>query len=87
MLMNHAIEIHEYQLTLSSHIFTLINLKYLSFPCISFSQRIKNMDSSIASGDLLKVYNGILDSIKDIADHLRYNTSNKITASNDFGDV
>lgn len=45
------------------------------------------MDSSIASGDLLKVYNGILDAVKDIADHLRYNTSNKITASNDFGDV
>jgi sedoheptulose-bisphosphatase len=45
------------------------------------------MDSSIASGDLLKVYNGILESVKDIADHLRYNTSNKIATANDFGDV
>jgi len=45
------------------------------------------MDSSIASGDLLKVYNGILEAVKDIADHLRYNTSNKITTANDFGDV
>jgi len=45
------------------------------------------MDSSIASGDLLKVYNGILEAVKDIADHLRYNTSNKITSANDFGDT
>lgn len=45
------------------------------------------MDSSIAHGDLLKVYNGILDAIKDIAEHLRYNTSNKINTNNEFGDL
>jgi len=45
------------------------------------------MDSSIATGDLLKVYNGILEAVQQIAEHLRYNTSNKITSANDFGDV
>ena len=45
------------------------------------------MDSTIASGDLLKVYNGILEACQQIAEHLRYNTSNKITSANDFGDV
>lgn len=29
-------------------------------------------------GDIGKVYEGILESVKDIADHLRYSTSNKI---------
>jgi len=33
------------------------------------------------------VYIGILDACKEIAEHLRYNTSNKITSANDFGDV
>jgi hypothetical protein len=45
------------------------------------------MDTTIATGDLLKVYNGILDACKEIAEHLRYNTSNKITTNNDFGDI
>jgi hypothetical protein len=40
------------------------------------------MDNTIASGDLLKVYDGILEAVKEIATHLRYNTSNKITSAN-----
>ena len=39
------------------------------------------------TGDLGKVYEGILESVKDIADHLRYSTSNKIQTTNDYGDV
>jgi fructose-1,6-bisphosphatase len=42
---------------------------------------------SFATGDLLKVYNAILEASQEIAEHLRYNTSNKITSANDFGDV
>lgn len=38
-------------------------------------------------GDLGKVYEGILEAVKDIADHLRYSTSNKIQTVNEFGDV
>jgi fructose-1,6-bisphosphatase len=49
--------------------------------------QFKQMDSSIATGDLLKVYNGILEAVQQIAEHLRYNTSNKITSANEFGDV
>lgn len=30
------------------------------------------------TGDLGKVYEGILESVKEIAEHLRYSTSNKI---------
>ena len=43
-----------------------------------------DLDSGIASGDLLKVYNGILEAVREISEHLRYNTSNKITTNNDF---
>lgn len=39
------------------------------------------------SGDLGKVYEGILESCKEIAEHLRYSTSNKIQTTNDYGDV
>lgn len=39
------------------------------------------------SGDLGKVYEGILESVKEIAEHLRYSTSNKIQTTNDYGDV
>lgn len=39
------------------------------------------------SGDLGKVYEGILEAVKEIAEHLRYSTSNKIQTTNDFGDV
>jgi hypothetical protein len=38
-------------------------------------------------GDLGKVYEGILEAVKEIAEHLRYSTSNKIQTTNDFGDV
>lgn len=38
-------------------------------------------------GDLGKVYEGILEACKEIAEHLRYSTSNKIQTTNDFGDV
>ena len=39
------------------------------------------------SGDLGKVYEGILEAVKEIAEHLRFSTSNKIQTTNDFGDV
>jgi hypothetical protein len=46
------------------------------------------MDSmTFASGDLQKVYMGILEAVQEIAVHLRYNTSNKIKTENDFGDT
>jgi hypothetical protein len=38
-------------------------------------------------GDLGKVYEGILEAVMEIAEHLRYSTSNKIQTTNDFGDV
>lgn len=38
-------------------------------------------------GELGKVYEGIFEAVKDIADHLRYSTSNKIQTTNDYGDV
>ena len=37
--------------------------------------------------DLQKVYNALLLACEDITLHIRYNTSNKITTANDFGDV
>ena len=40
-----------------------------------------------ADGDLQKVYIGILEAVEDIAAHLRYIASNKITTANDFGDT
>jgi hypothetical protein len=39
------------------------------------------------SGDIGKVYEGILEAVKEIAEHLRYSTSNKIQTTNDYGDV
>lgn len=39
------------------------------------------------NGELGKVYEGILEAVKEIAEHLRYSTSNKIQTTNDFGDV
>ena len=44
------------------------------------------MEGSFATGDLLKCYNAILEACKEIAEHLRYNTSHKIGTQNDFGD-
>ncbi|CDW72877.1 sedoheptulose--bisphosphatase [Stylonychia lemnae] len=38
-------------------------------------------------GELGQVYQGILEACKEIAEHLRYSTSNKIQTTNDFGDV
>ena len=37
--------------------------------------------------DLQKVYHAILSACEEITMHIRYNTSNKITSANDFGDV
>jgi fructose-1,6-bisphosphatase len=37
--------------------------------------------------DLQKVYLAILKACEEITMHIRYNTSNKITTANDFGDV
>lgn len=37
--------------------------------------------------DLQKVYVALLAACEDITLHIRYNTSNKITTANDFGDV
>lgn len=45
------------------------------------------MDSAISSGELQKVYDAILEAVKEISVHLRYNTSNKINTNNDCGDL
>jgi sedoheptulose-bisphosphatase len=37
--------------------------------------------------DLQKVYVALLEACEEITMHIRYNTSNKITTANDFGDV
>lgn len=37
--------------------------------------------------DLQKVYMALLKACEEITMHIRYNTSNKITTANDFGDV
>ena len=37
--------------------------------------------------DLQKVYEALLEACEQITMHIRYNTSNKITTANDFGDV
>ena len=37
--------------------------------------------------DLQKVYVALLEACECITMHIRYNTSNKITTANDFGDV
>lgn len=37
--------------------------------------------------DLQKVYVALLEACEQITMHIRYNTSNKITTANDFGDV
>ena len=37
--------------------------------------------------ELQKVYQALLSACEDITMHIRYNTSNKITTANDFGDV
>ena len=39
-------------------------------------------DSQLATGDLQKVYNAILEAVAEIATHLRYNTCNKIESAN-----
>jgi len=41
----------------------------------------------VAEGNLQKVYEGILNACKEVSEHMRYHTSNKIESSNDFGDV
>jgi len=40
-----------------------------------------------ADGNLQKVYEGILQACVDVAEHMRYHTSNKIITANEFGDV
>ena len=45
------------------------------------------IDSGLASGNLLKVYSGIEECVKQIAHYLRYKTGNKISTNNDFGDI
>lgn len=47
----------------------------------------KKLEILQLKGDLGKVYEGILEAVKEIAEHLRYSTSNKIQTTNDFGDV
>ncbi len=47
----------------------------------------KNTSPTFAEGKLHEVYLGILDAVMEIAEHLRYNTSNKIATSNDFGET
>ena len=48
---------------------------------------METQENHFAEGDLQKVYQAILEACEDIAAHLRYNTSNKITTANDFGDT
>ena len=47
----------------------------------------KTLEILKLTGDLGKVYEGILEAVKEIAEHLRYSTSNKIQSTNEFGDV
>ena len=46
-----------------------------------------NLEILNLKGDLGKVYEGILEACKEIAEHLRYSTVNKIQTTNSFGDV
>jgi fructose-1,6-bisphosphatase len=46
-----------------------------------------NLEILDLKGELGQVYAGILEACKDIAEHLRYSTSNKIQNTNEFGDV
>jgi sedoheptulose-bisphosphatase len=48
---------------------------------------LKDMDIVEFKGELGKVYQGIFESVQEIAEHLRYSTSNKIQTTNEFGDV
>ena len=47
----------------------------------------KTLEILKLTGDLGKVYEGILEAVKEIAEHLRDSTSNKIQSTNEFGDV
>ena len=41
----------------------------------------------LANGDLQKVYDGILNAVRDISEHLRFNLSSKVETSNEFGEM
>lgn len=46
------------------------------------------MEQTLATGDLLKVYQGILEAVSQIGAHLRHNTCSKVEAAvNHFGDA
>jgi fructose-1,6-bisphosphatase len=40
-----------------------------------------------AHGDLQKVYDGILNAVREVAEHLRFNLSSKVETSNEFGEM
>ena len=48
---------------------------------------VKYLEVLKLTGDLGTVYEGILEACKEIAEHLRYSTVNKIQTTNSFGDV
>ena len=54
---------------------------------ISMSTVVKDDIQFAEDPDLQKVYMALLSACEDITMHIRYNTSNKITSANDFGDV
>jgi len=41
---------------------------------------------AFAEGDLARVYDGILNACVEVANHMRYHTSNKIESWNESGD-
>jgi hypothetical protein len=41
----------------------------------------------LAYGELQKVYDGILNAVRDISEHLRFNLSTKVDTSNEFGEL
>ena len=52
------------------------------------SQEVVNCAEKFSDDpDLNKVYMALLKACEEITLHIRYNTSNKITTANDFGDV
>jgi sedoheptulose-bisphosphatase len=50
-------------------------------------QKVNCTEKFSEDPDLQKVYEALLLACEDITMHIRYNTSNKITTANDFGDV
>jgi len=64
----------------------ILKLKSKKIKCKQ-SQSLSSKEKFSEDADLQKVYDALLAACEDITLHIRYNTSNKITTANDFGDV